>query len=127
MSGKVVILRPVERVRQDAEPIALMYRNMGTATAEQVVSRALSELSLTVAGLAEQAFPNPRADLSRPLRRLQRMAEQMGFVSLGLVAADCRACLDRDDPVASAAVWARMLRIAEQSLRAERAELEQKP
>lgn len=112
----VVALRPKERVRQDAEPIATMYRNLGTASAEQVVTRALGELALTMAGLATQVRDHRMEDLFRQLRRLQRMAENLGMVSLGLVAADLRACLDASDSTAFAAVWARLLRIAEWSL-----------
>lgn len=112
----VVALRPKERVRQDAEPIATMYRNLGTSSAEQVVTRALAELALTMAGLASQVRDRQMDDLFRQLRRLQRMAENLGMVSLGLVAADVRNCMDSSDSTAFAAVWARLLRIAEWSL-----------
>lgn len=115
-ADNVVLLRPVERVRQDGEPIATIYRNLGTDSAEQVVTRALGELALTMAGLASQVRAHDLADLSRQLRRLQRMAENLGMVSLGLVAADVRACLDRSDSTAFTAVWARLIRIAERSL-----------
>ena len=116
----VVALRPKERVRQDAEPIATMYRNLGTASAEQVVTRALGELALTMSGLASQVRDHEMGDLIRQLRRLQRMAENLGMVSLGLVAADLRDCLDVKDVTAFAAVWARLLRIAERSLAADK-------
>ena len=92
----VLVLRPIERVLQDAEPIATMYRNLGTSSAEQVVTRALGEL-----------------------------AENRGLVSLGLVAADVRNCLDSSDVTAFAAVWARLLRIAERSLSSDKALLGQ--
>lgn len=115
-ADNVVLLRPVERVRQDGEPIATMYRDLGTESAEQVVTRALGELALTMAGLASQIRAHDMADLSRQLRRLQRMAENLGMVSLGLVAADVRTCLERGDPTAFASVWARLIRIAERSL-----------
>ncbi len=114
--AEVVALRPKERVRQDSEPIALMYRNMGTAAAEEVVTRALGELAMTMAGLADRVGQDDRQEMLRQLRRLQRMAEQLGMVSLGQVAGDIRACLDRGDPIAFAAVWARLLRVAECSL-----------
>ena len=112
----VVALRPKERVRQDAEPIATIYRNLGTSSAEQVVTRALAELALTMAGLASQVRDRQMDDLFRQLRRLQRMAENLGLVSLGLVAAEVRICMDSSDSTAFAAVWARLLRIAERSL-----------
>lgn len=123
--NNVVALRPKERVRQDAEPIATMYRNLGTASAEQVVARALGELALTMSGLASQVREHEMGDLIRQLRRLQRMAENLGLISLGLVAADLRGCLDGKDVTAFAAVWARLLRIAERSLTTNTAELDQ--
>lgn len=121
----VVALRPKERVRQDAEPIATMYRNLGTSSAEQVVTRALGELALTMSGLAVQVRAHDLGDLIRQLRRLQRMAENLGLVSLGLVAADVRSCLDNGDVTAFAAVWARLLRIAERSLSTDKKLLDQ--
>lgn len=116
----VVALRPDDRVRQDAEPIATIYRNLGTASAEQVVTRALTELAVTMSSLAAQMQAHDLADMSRQLRRLQRMSENLGLVSLGLIAADVRLCLEGCDPTAFAAVWARLLRVAERSLAADR-------
>jgi len=121
----VVALRPRERVRQDAEPIATIYRNLGTSSAEQVVTRALAELALTMAGLAQQVRAHDMGDLMRQLRRLQRMAENLGMVSLGLVACDLRDCLDRGEVTAFSAVWARLLRIAERSLSSDKELLDQ--
>lgn len=127
MTAMVVALRPQERVRQDSEPIALMYRNMGTATAEQVVGRALGELSLLMTGLSQLVAADNRTDLGRQLRRLQRMAEQLGLVSLGQVAGDIRICLETGDNTAFEAVWARLIRVAEGSLLAQPGFLDQKP
>lgn len=124
-ANNVVALLPIERVRQDAEPIATIYRNLGTTSAEQVVTRALGELALTMANLANQVRDHDMGDLIRQLRRLQRMAENLGLVSLGLVAADVRVCLDRSDVTAFSAVWARLMRIAERSLATDRALLDQ--
>lgn len=116
ISDKVVALRPNDRVRQDVEPIATIYRNLGTASAEQVVTRALAELALTMATLAARVKAHELADLSRQLRRLQRMSENLGLTSLGLVAQDVRVCLEQADSTAFSAVWARLMRIAERSL-----------
>ena len=52
---KIVALRPKEHVRQDSAPLAEFYRTLGTVSAEQVVTRALGELTLAMAGLARQA------------------------------------------------------------------------
>ena len=125
MSGNVTALRPKERVRLDAEPIAAIYRNLGTSSAEQVVSRALGELALTLAGMVDQVRQRELGDLGRGLRRLQRMADHLGMISLGLIAAEARICMERSDATAFAAVWARLIRIAEASLSADKELLDQ--
>jgi hypothetical protein len=116
----VVALRPNDRVRQDAEPIATIYRNLGTTSAEQVVTRALTELAVTMSSLAAQVQAHDLANMARQLRRLQRMSENLGMVSLGLIADDVRICIERSDVTGFAAVWARLMRVAERSLAVDR-------
>ncbi len=123
--AEVTVLRPKDLLRQNAEPVAAMYRDLGTMQAEQVVSRALGELALTMSGLAARVRARQLDDLARQLRRLQRMAEQLGMESLGAVAADLRHCLDIGDATAFSAVWARLLRVAERSLAVDKALLDQ--
>ncbi|SNX69634.1 hypothetical protein SAMN05878503_104138 [Cereibacter ovatus] len=120
MGCMITALRPLERVRQDGEAIAAMYREMGVTAAEQVVNRALGELALTIAGLAQQVRGRSLTDVPRRLRRLQRLAENLGMVSLGLVAGDARTAFASGDMTAFAAVWARLIRIAERSLAMDR-------
>jgi hypothetical protein len=114
--GTVLALVPNERLRQDAEPIAAIYRNLGTQAAEQVVTRALAELALMTAGLSQQVVAGEADDLPRQLRRLQRMAQHLGMVSFAAIAGDARACIEGADDTGFAAVWARLLRVAERSL-----------
>lgn len=114
--GDVTALRPREVVRQDVEAIAVIYRNLGAPTAEQMVTRALGELALAMAGIAAQVKAHQLTDLSRQLTRLRRMAENVGLLSLSTVAEDVRVCLERADSTAFSAVWARLIRVAECSL-----------
>ena len=116
MMGKVVPLTPHEVVRQDVEAIAVIYRNLGAPTAEQMVTRALGELALTMAGLAEKVRLQDMRDLAQQLARLRRLATDLGLLSLAAVAQDAQGCLARADATAFAAVWARLLRVAERSL-----------
>jgi hypothetical protein len=118
--NNVTILRPRERIRQDGEAIAALYRNLGTATAEQLVTRALGELALAMSGLDAQVRAHDLADVSRQLRRLQRMAENLGMISLCDVSGDASTCLQAGDSTSFSAVWARLMRIAERSLAADR-------
>lgn len=122
--GNVTVLRPTDHLRQNIEPVAAMYRDLGTVQAEQVVTRALGELALTMSGLAAQVRAHELQDLSRQLRRLQRMSEQLGMLSLAQVAGDLRHCLDQANSTAFSAVWARLMRVAERSLVVDRALLE---
>ena len=119
-SGNVFVLQPKDRIRHDAGPISTIYRNLDTASADQVVTRALGELALSMAGLADQVRARDLTDLGRQLRRLQLMAENLGMVSFSGVCGDVRTCLDLGDVTALAAVWARLLRVAERSLAPEK-------
>jgi hypothetical protein len=125
MTATIMEFRPKDRIYQDVEPIALIYRSMGTAAAEEVVARALGELALTMSGLADQVRGNNTLDIGRQLRRLGRMSEQLGLVSLGTVANDARNCIDSGDVMAFAAVWARLIRVAESSLATDSGALDQ--
>ena len=119
MTAEICVLRVQDRVRQDAAPVSAIYRDMGAGAAEQVIVRVLGELALTTANMAGRVTAHDLGDLSRQLRRVEKMAEQLGLVSYVRVAADARALLDRGDGVAFAAVWARLLRVAERSLAAD--------
>ena len=124
-TATIMELRPKDRIYQDAEPIALIYRSMGTHAAEEVVNRALGELALTMSGIAQQLHGRNMLDIARQLRRLERMSVQLGLVSLGTVSKDAQACLDGDDLTAFSAVWARLVRVAEASLATEKGALDQ--
>jgi len=117
--GEIAALRPREVVHQDVEAIALIYRNLGAPVAEQMVTRALGELALTMAGIAEKVRAQDLRDLARQLARLRRLAADLGLLSLATVAGDARTCLERADGTAFSAVWARLLRVAERSLSTE--------
>jgi hypothetical protein len=113
---EVAVLRPREVVCQDMEAMADIYRNLGAPVAEQMVTRALGELALTMAGIVEKVRAQDLRDVARQLTRLKRLAAEMGLVSLSAVAEDARICLERADGTAFSAVWARLLRVAERSL-----------
>ena len=111
----VLALVPSERLRQDAEPIAAIYRNLGVQAAEQVVARALAELAGVAQDVVEQVRLHDSAALPRSLRRLQRLSENMGLVSLGTVARDAAVCMADGDGIAFAAVFARLQRVMERT------------
>jgi hypothetical protein len=113
---KVIALRLRDRVQQDSEAIAALYRNLGSPLAEGLVARALGELALAMAGLAEQVRQHDLDKVAQQFRHLQHRAQSLGLKSLAQVAGDARHCVTAGDSTAFAAVWARLLRIAEASL-----------
>lgn len=119
MTAEIAVLRVQDRLRQDCAPVAAIYRDLGPEQAERIITRALGELALTMSGLAAQVRAHQLQDMARPLRRLQRLSEQLGMQSLGAVAGDLRLCLAGGDATAFAAVWARLLRVAERMLAAD--------
>jgi HPt (histidine-containing phosphotransfer) domain-containing protein len=117
MSRAVVLaLKPKENPRLDLEQISSIYRNLSAQAAEQVVARALGELALQMAKLAERIAAHQMGDLLRRLKRLDRMAQNLGLKTLSMVAQDLATCLEREDATAFAAVWARLLRVADCTL-----------
>lgn len=118
--SNVVVLRLKDKIRHDAGPISTIYRNLDTASADQVVTRALGELALSMAGLADQVRGQDLGDLDRKVRRLQRMADNLGMLSFAQVCTDVRECLGGGDATAFSAVWARLLRVAERSMAPEK-------
>lgn len=109
-------LIPRERVEEDPEPIVAIYRDLGSESATAVVQRALSDLGLALAVLADAMARRDLGDVRPALRRVDGMADSLGFVTLGLVCADLRRCLDQGEATAVAAVWARLCRVAEVAL-----------
>ena len=114
--ASVVQLRPHERVHEDEGAILAIFDRLGPDPGAKLVSRAVGELALAMTVMATQVERHDLAALPRGLRRMQVMAAGVGLTSLSQVAADARAVLALGDATAFAAVWARLLRVAERSL-----------
>lgn len=112
----VVVLAIRERVREDLEPIVTIYRNLGSDSAAGVVNRALGDLGIALAGVADAMARHEMAELSPLLRRVRSMANGLGLVTLAHVAGDLDRCIARGDNTAVAAVWARLCRVGERTL-----------
>jgi hypothetical protein len=114
--ASVVQLRPRERVDEDEGAIIAIFDRLGPDPGAKLVSRAVGELALSVTVMSAQVDRHELGALPRGLKRMQTMAAGVGLVSLAQVAADARAVLALGDATAFSAVWARLLRVAEQSL-----------
>ena len=114
--ASVVELRPRERVHEDEGAIIAIYDRLGPDPGAKLVTRAVGELALAVTVMSAQVERHELGALPRGLKRMQAMAAGVGLLSLSQVAADARAVLALNDSTAFAAVWARLVRVAERSL-----------
>lgn len=114
--ASVVQLRLQERVDEDEGAIIAIFDRFGPDPGAKLVSRAVGELALALTVMSAQVDRHELGTLPRGLKRMQAMASGVGLISLSQVASDARAVLALGDATAFAAVWARLLRVAEQSL-----------
>lgn len=111
-------LEPREEVRLDPDRLAELFVQLGQQGAEDVVCRAMEEISLR---LAKVNAAYDAADLER-VRKLTRslvaISDQVGLTALARVAADVADCTVGQDRVALLAVVMRLQRIGERSVTA---------
>ncbi len=116
MTSGVVTLHPQERVDEDEGAILAIFDRLGPDPGAKLVTRAVGELAMAVTVMCAQVDRHELDSLPRALKRMQAMAAGVGLVSLAQVAEDAREVLLRGDATAFAAVWARLMRVAERSL-----------
>ena len=115
---QVLQIRPVEQVRVDQDRLGALYSQLGEAGAEDVVCRALEELSLRLSHCEALYRAGSWVQLRKNVRSLIAIGDQVGMSALSRVAGDVTCCIDRSDATALAATLSRLLRIGERSLTA---------
>lgn len=98
--------------------LAELYVQLGEAGAQDVVCRAVEELAVRLAQLGVAYRASEHDKVRKGAKGLVGIAEQIGMQRLADVARDVRICADENDPVAMAAVVARLLRVGDYSLTA---------
>ena len=93
-----------------------LYEDLGEAGAENVVSRAMDELSFRMNEMIGQYSDRDTERFCRNARSLCRVAGQVGMTSFSRVAQDVADCAAAGEPVALAATWARLQRLSDKSL-----------
>ncbi len=114
--GQVTRLGQTESVRLDPDRLEELFTRLGHRAAEDVVSRALQELSARLGQLDGLSRRGEMGEMRKCARSLGAIAEQLGMPALARVARDAGACSEGGDPVALAAVLARLQRVGEVSL-----------
>jgi hypothetical protein len=114
--AQVMHLCPRERVWLDPTRIGALYAELGGAEVRALLDRAMGEMAGVRREMAVQFGAHDLEGFARNLRRMRRIAEHLGLTSLGTVAGDVTACLERGDATALSATWARLARSADQAL-----------
>ncbi len=117
MTTLVTYLSPRERIWLDPSRIGLLYAELGGAEVQALLDRAMAELASVHEDLCRQFAARDLDGFARSLRRLRRIADHLGLTTVARIAGDVAECLDRADPTALSATWARLSRSAEQARR----------
>ncbi len=114
----VILLAPKERPQLDTVAVQALCDELGPHMAEDMMCRAMEELSLRLCQMHDLAGSGTVEDLHKSLRGLAAIAEQIGLRVLARVARDAMTCIEMGDPVAQAATLARLSRVGEGALTA---------
>jgi len=105
-----------EQVGLRPDRLAELYLQLGKANAEDVVCRAIEELAVRLKNIEGMDRTSELAKVRKKAKGLIGIAEQIGMQRLADVAHDLQYCAGENDPVAFAAVMARLLRVGDYSL-----------
>jgi hypothetical protein len=116
--SNVVNIRVSEQIQLDQARLGILFAQLGTTSAESVVSRAMEELAVRMSQCDALWRARNLAQLRKHSRSLIAISDQIGMGLLAQVAKDVTNCIDDEDDMAIAATLSRMLRIGERSLSA---------
>lgn len=116
MIFKLLNLLRKERMAVDAQCIVLLRRSLGAHRTREILEEVVFHLTDRM-GLLNRAIEAGDAQEARALAgRMAAMSEQVGLLGFARVARDLGGCLDKRDPVAAAAVAARLGRLADNAV-----------
>lgn len=105
-----------ECVVLDTTRITILRRSLGDQRTREVVEEVVFHLSDRITLLRVALEMENVAEAQVLATRLASLSEQVGLATFARVARDLASCLAAPDPVASAAVAARLERLAQESL-----------
>jgi len=115
---KVAILVHDESVSFHPERLAELYSKLGESAAENVVCRALEDMSNRLRRIEAAFWSRETEKVHENALGLIDVADQVGMDTLATVANDVAFCVARGDVVALGGTLARLLRVGDQSLSA---------
>lgn len=118
MVEQVTALVQAEQIRLDQDRLAGLYLQLGEASADDIVCRAIEELAMRLSHCERLWRQNDHMALRKSARSLVAISDQIGMATLARVAGDVTNAIDAADGSAIAATLFRLIRIGERSLTA---------
>ena len=116
MSAELYQIATREDAVLDTGRIVVLRQSLGDQRCREVVSEVVFHLTDRLGLLQTALDAGEVADAQTLASRLASLSEQVGLKDFARVARDLGACLGTGDPVATAAVSARLMRLGEGSL-----------
>lgn len=116
--AQMAMLKVRDEVRVDTRRLDEIVFELGARAAHQVFDSALEKLSAELHRVEAAAAKGDAAAIVAAADQIGRLAWRLGLVTLSGVAVDLARCAERGDPIACAAVRARLLRVGSCSLEA---------
>jgi hypothetical protein len=116
MQNTLIQFQPHEETCLDTARLLVLRQSLGDQRCREVLEEVVYHLSDRLTRL-ENALA--RSDISAIVlnaSRLASLSEQIGLTDFTRVAGDLRHCVEREDPIATGAVAARLLRLGEESI-----------
>lgn len=110
-------MRQKEPLKLDSERLADMFVELGEARATDLIALSLSRLEQLMAALELAGGQMRRGDCIDLAGQVAALADALGMTSLGQAARGMARAAASGDPVALAATWARLVRVARRSHR----------
>lgn len=115
---QITQIKPIEIVAVDHDRLKALYAQLGEASAEDVVCRAMEELAMRLSNCERLYRTSSWVELRKSVRSLIAIADQIGMSAVSSVAGYVTDCIDQQDNIALAATINRLLRIGDGSLTA---------
>lgn len=114
--GIVCEFKPVERIIVDMSAVNDLFNALGDRAAEETVMERVESISDQLAEIDGLLRDGPLANVAPIAQQVSQLCLDIGLVTLARVSRDMAVTARQEDPVASRAVWERLVRIGDRSL-----------
>jgi len=116
MGAELYRIAAQEEAELDTSRLLVLRQSLGDQRCREVVEEVVFHLTDRLGQLQTALDSDNVADAEVLATRLASLSEQVGLADFARVARDLAACLTSDNPTATSAVAARLMRLGEDSL-----------